>query len=160
DHRRNVAMPRNRLALVILIALPLAVFAQTWNFEFVWDDAANIVNNRYLNPPSVANLVQFWRGPYERLYIPLTYSVWWATTALAGGSGSGPSVFHLANGLMHILSTLVVFAVLKILIRQHWAACAGALLFALHPLQVEPVAWITGMKDVLSGFLSLLALWQ
>ncbi len=46
------------------------------------------------------------------------------------------------------------------LVRNDWAACVGALLFASHPVQVEPVAWATGMKDVLSGFLSLVAVWQ
>src|SRR5262249_23095107 len=41
-----------------------------------------------------------------------------------------------------------------------WAACGGALLFAVHPVQVEAVAWVTGFKDVLCGFLSCVAIWQ
>jgi protein O-mannosyl-transferase len=45
-------------------------------------------------------------------------------------------------------------------VQAPWAAAAGALLFALHPVQVEPVAWATGLKDVLSGVLSIIALWQ
>ena len=71
-----------------------------------------------------------------------------------------PLPFHLANLILHLLSALVVFALLRMLVRHDWAAGAGALLFALHPVQVEPVAWVTGMKDVLGGCLSLVAVWQ
>ena len=71
---------------------------------------------------------------------------------------AGP--FHLVNLVLHMLSVLVVFVILRLLIRNDWAAGARAMLFGLHPLQVEAVNWVTGMKDVLSGLLSLVALWQ
>jgi tetratricopeptide (TPR) repeat protein len=64
------------------------------------------------------------------------------------------------NLLLHVLSVVVVFVILMRLVRDPWGCAAGALLFGLHPVQVEPVAWVTGMKDVLCGLLSLLALWQ
>ena len=54
----------------------------------------------------------------------------------------------------------MVFTILRFLAGSDWAAGAGSLLFALHPLQVEPVAWVNGMRDVLSGLLSFIALWQ
>jgi Flp pilus assembly protein TadD len=53
-----------------------------------------------------------------------------------------------------------VFAILRVLVENDWAGFAGAVLFALHPVQVEPVAWVTGMKDILCGLLSIVALWQ
>jgi protein O-mannosyl-transferase len=154
-------MRPKKLALLVLVLLPLTIFWQTRNFDFVWDDEVNIVGNRYLNPVALEGVIRFWQEPYERLYVPLTYTVWAVSAVLAGGrNGLNPSVFHSANLLFHVLSALVVFAILRLLIRHDWAACAGALLFAVHPLQVEPVAWITGMKDVLAGFLSLVAIWQ
>lgn len=53
---------------------------------------------------------------------------------------------------------MAVFAILRSLVKKEWAAGGGAFLFAIHPVQVEPVAWITGMKDILAGLLSLGAL--
>src|SRR5206468_3998587 len=90
------------------------------------------------------------------LYVPLTYSLWGALAAVAQtGDGSArelnPSVFHCANIALHALSSLVVFAILRRLISSDLSAFFGAMLFAIHPLQVEPVAWISGMKDVLCG---------
>lgn len=150
-----------------LILITLAVFWQVQDHGFVWDDADNVEKNPYLNPATLSNLTHFWQEPYENLYVPLTYTVWAAiarSTELPKTVGPGPRLsprpFHIANLIFHLLGTLVVFTILKMLMRNDWAAYAGALLFALHPVQVEPVAWITGMKDVLSGLLSLVAVWQ
>jgi hypothetical protein len=71
-----------------------------------------------------------------------------------------PGIFHLANLTVHVLNVLLVFAILRRLVRSDWACCAGALLFGLHPVQVEPVAWVTGMKDLLGGLFCLAALWS
>jgi tetratricopeptide (TPR) repeat protein len=70
------------------------------------------------------------------------------------------TVFHAANLLVHITSAIIVYLLLRRLIGPRWPAAAGAILFAIHPLQVEPVAWATGMKDLLSGMLALAAIWQ
>ena len=68
--------------------------------------------------------------------------------------------FHLANVIAHLLSAWVVFEILLIVVELPWAAFAGALVFAIHPLQTEAVAWATGMKDVPSGLLGVIAIWQ
>ena len=69
-----------------------------------------------------------------------------------------------------MLNALLVFGILKLLLKYQstinnrqfhdWSAGIGALLFAFHPVQVEPVAWVTGAKDLLSAFFSLIAVWQ
>ena len=76
--------------------------------------------------------------------------------------------FHGANVLVHAASAALAFALLRRVVqalypaaasgRVHWAAALGAAFFALHPLQVEPVAWISGLRDVLGGCLGLAAL--
>ncbi|HEY7088584.1 MAG TPA: tetratricopeptide repeat protein, partial [Tepidisphaeraceae bacterium] len=78
----------------------------------------------------------------------------------AMGAHLNPWVFHSANIAVHVVSVLLVYAILQKLIRDKRASCIGAMLFALHPLQVESVAWCAGMKDVLGGMLGLLAIWQ
>jgi protein O-mannosyl-transferase len=68
--------------------------------------------------------------------------------------------FHVANVLMHALSAVAVLQILRRLIRNDGAALVGAAIYALHPVQVESVGWISGGKDVLSGMLSLVAIWM
>jgi hypothetical protein len=113
-------------------------------------------------------------GPHERLranhvfglYIPVTYTVWGILAAVAqtrdetGTLVLNPWVFHSANVALHAAAAVVAFALLRRLVGCDWPAAAGAMLFGLHPVQVESVGWVSGMKDVLCGLLSLAALWQ
>jgi tetratricopeptide (TPR) repeat protein len=69
-----------------------------------------------------------------------------------------PGVFHLNNLLLHMLCTLLVFVLLKRLGANLFISVAVTLLFAVHPMRVESVAWVTERKDVLYGFFYLLAL--
>lgn len=162
---------RARAAWVPRLVIVLAIMATFWTVataEFArGDDQPNLTENPYLNPPTWSGLAHFWSHPYAHEYIPLTYTVWWLLVRVAGldvpdahGVWLNPYVFHSANLLLHIGASLVVYGLLRRLTGRVWPACGGALLFALHPLQVEPVAWATGLKDLLSGFLSVVALWQ
>lgn len=152
---------------VIVLAI-LATFAPICGHDFTnWDDNINVTHNPHLNPPTAASLLFFWEHPYQKLYIPLAYTAWWLLARVARvdapdvhGIRLNPYIFHAANLLLHVGVCLVVFRLLELLTRRRWAACAGALLFALHPLQVEPVAWVTGLKDLSCGLLSMVALWQ
>ena len=152
-----------------LVALAVVlVFWPVCTFDFTsWDDDKTVCDNAALNPPTVSSIASFWAKPYGDLYIPLTYSVWGAIASMAGVSpepGTGiqlnPYLFHTANLLLHLASALVAYRILLILIGRYWPACAGAVLFAIHPVQVEAVAWMSGLKDLLAGLFSLLAVWQ
>lgn len=159
------------------VAIALILFAAWFGYgstgknQFILlDDDLHITNNPHLKP--TGSLLNIWKAPYQGLYIPMTYTVWAAQKALFekywGTWGAGESAastreasarfYHWTNWLLHVANTLLVFFVLMELVGAQWAAVAGALLFCLHPVQVEPVAWISGLKDVLSGFFSLLAL--
>jgi tetratricopeptide (TPR) repeat protein len=157
---------------VAIVLITLAGFARLIACDFTWwDDADTIHHNPRLNPPTLASVQHYWTaaGPDAPagLYIPATYTLWIALAAIARNSAPdaqgiwlNPHIFHAANVLLHALSAGAAFALLRRLLRQNWPAAAGALLFALHPVQVEPVAWISGTKDVLCGLLSIAALWQ
>lgn len=71
-----------------------------------------------------------------------------------------PHFFHAASVALHAFSGLLVFMILRKVTRRPWPSVAGALLFALHPIQVEAVAWASGLKDILGGAFTLLTLWQ
>jgi Tfp pilus assembly protein PilF len=145
---------------VILCLVTVAVFQEVRTFEFLrWDDHLNVYpENPHLNPVTDESLAFFWRETYFAAYIPVTRTMWVFLADLSGAKPD-PLVFHTANLVMHVLNVLLVFLILRLLVRKDWAAGAGALLFAVHPVQVEPVAWVTGMKDQMGGFFSLLATW-
>lgn len=145
----------------------LAVFWPSFDFSFLrWDDPVNVTENPLLLRPSWASLGQIWNAAYEGLYVPLTYSVWLAVVAIAGTPPS-PAVFHGLNTVTHLVNVLLVFAWFFRLLacagssvawQRGAGAAVGALIFAIHPLQVEPVAWVTCFRDLLSATFALLTL--
>ncbi len=144
-------------ALVVLATL--AVFGWTVSFALLdWDDHLNISENRLINPPSLGGLIVLWARPYAGLYVPATYTLWSAEAALAAepATSSAPHpfdarVFHAGNVLLHAANAWLVWLLLARLIGSRWSAAAGALLFALHPLQVESACWVTETKGLLCG---------
>ena len=153
-----------------LIAITLGAFAPILLFSpsfVMWDDNAHIAQSIYFSPPTLGAIGEFWRHAYFGLYIPLTYTIWmivgWAFAAhapiaSAGGAWVPAWPFHILNLLTHLAAVYVVWRLLRKLRVSPSAAAWGAAVFAVHPLQVEPVAWISGFRDVLGGFLLLLSL--
>ncbi|MBI3891363.1 MAG: tetratricopeptide repeat protein [Candidatus Wallbacteria bacterium] len=180
-------MSRDSKMAMVLVAAVLLTFGRTATFDFVQlDDRVNVSQNLLLNPPTAGRLALFWTEPYEHLYIPVTYTFWAAIALMApmtqqehGARVLDARPFHLANLLLHSLNTLVVWSLLTCVLGWNRTAPRGpaaettkrrspsalpggaelgALLFALHPVQTEAVSWVTGTKDLLSGFLVLAAL--
>ena len=172
------------LSLVLAIVV-LAVYGQVRHFNFlVWDDFQILVSSHLYNPPSAKTLDEIWSQPQYGLYVPLTSSVWAAIAHLWWQPESvarfyGPILyfpaypFHVVNLLLHLGNVWLVFALLRHVLSQnasladntktYWielAAFAGALFFALHPLQVEAVAWVSELKGMLCSFFVLSALFQ
>jgi len=169
-----------RIVLAVVLIAVAAVYAQVVTFHFLpfWDDDTNIHRNPLYAPLSWSSVAEFWKGPFQQLYIPVTYTVWAGLVALsrivAGTTISfGPinaALFHGANLLVHLLSVAMVFLILRRLLTAHSrsqvasperilsAAAVGALTFGLHPVQVETVAWVSGLRDLLGGALSLAAI--
>ncbi|NTV13196.1 MAG: tetratricopeptide repeat protein [Desulfobulbaceae bacterium] len=149
----------------LVVIVPLLVLFPLCGYDFItFDDPVNVSGNIFLSHFSWANLLYFWQGTYEFLYIPLTYTIWGMVAIISqlvhgDGSSLDPHLFHGLNLLIHGLSTGVLYRILRQLLADKWGAAAGAVFFAVHPVQVEAVAWVTGFKDVLSGFWCLLSLW-
>ena len=152
---------------IFLLAAPWLVYHRVGQFDFVtFDDGLHVYSNPYLNPPTLKSVAAFWTAPYKGLYVPLTYSVWALQAKFSGKLRQGnsaslnPKIFHLVNVGFHSANTLLLFLILRTLGLAIAPALFAALLFAWHPLQVEPVTWISSLKDLLSGFFVLLAIWQ
>ena len=95
------------------------------------------------------------------MYTPMLWTVWGllafvARTQDAGGAVHWSAIpYHLFNVAAHVGAAIMAYLVLRRLVRSSKAAFLGAAVFALHPMQVEAVAWVAGMKTPLSGFFSL-----
>lgn len=153
----------NSWFLALIAAVVLIAFLPLFTAEFTaWDDGLNIVQNPRLNPPTSESIRFYWTNAAHDLYVPLTYTVWaglarlgWTDVPSQSGSHLNPYVFHGANVLLHACSAALVFSILARLKFSAAASLVAALVFALHPVQVESVGWVSGLKDVLSGMLAL-----
>src|SRR3954471_8128245 len=151
---RPIFSPRGRAFIfaIVLAAVTLLAYWPAWNGGFLWDDDAYIVNNELLTAPQGWQRIWFSLDSPSQ-YFPLTYSTFRIEHALWGLNTTG---YHWVNLLLHVGNALLVWAVLARLgVPGSWLAAA---IFALHPVQVESVAWITERKNVLMGFFFLLTL--
>jgi tetratricopeptide (TPR) repeat protein len=153
-------MPSGRtIAVIALILLVVAVYAPVRQYPFVnFDDAEYVSENAHVLAGLTAETVK------------------WAATANAAGNwhpvtmlshalvvemfGPGPEPQHIVNAALHLANTLLLFGVLISLTGAIGRSFFVAAVFAVHPIHVESVAWISERKDVLSTFFWLLALWM
>src|SRR5437762_205787 len=138
---------------LILAVVTMLAYQPAWHGGLLWDDDANIAS------PELRSLDGLRRIWFERRatqqYCPLLYSSYWLQERFWADSPTG---YHLVNLLLHIGCVILVLKILRLL-RIPGAALA-AILFALHPVNVETVAWITERKNTLSGLFCLAAtLW-
>lgn len=147
-------------ALAILAAV-VGTFGITLGFEFVmYDDNFHVTENWRLFPVTLGNLWWFWKTPYFSEYVPLTY-MWYAALSWVSGwfaSAPVPGLFHGGCVLLHAGCCLAVFALLRRFVAGTWAAAASALMFGLHPLQVESVAWVSETRGLLATLLGIAAM--
>ena len=134
--------------LVLATVLP---YVPALRGGFIWDDDHYVVGNPAVLSPD--GLARIWLAPASSpQYYPVTMTTFWLEHRLFGGHPFG---YHLTNVLLHVANALLIGAVLRRLGLP--GASLAAALFALHPVHVESVAWITERKNVLSGFFYLLA---
>lgn len=148
----------DRATWLVLAVLPVALYAQVWNFEFLtYDDQIYVTSNRHVDMGLSWESIRWsFTTLHAEFYHPLT----WLTLMLdreiyfehAGG-------YHFTNVLLHLGNTLWLFAALRRMTGAHWRSAMVAALFAVHPLHVESVAWVAERKDVLSTFFGFMALY-
>lgn len=140
----------NRFTLALfLIAVIIIAYLPATKCGYIWDDETHIQNNQTLR--SVNGLRDIWLNVKATpQYYPLVHTSYWLEYHLWGLKPTG---YHLVNIILHAIGTVLLWRVLKVL--QVPGAWVTAMIFGLHPVHVESVAWITERKNVLSGLFYL-----
>ncbi len=138
------------LFVAALVAAVFLVYQRAWGAGFIWDDDAHVT------PPELRSLHGLWRIWFEvgavQQYYPVLHTFSWLEYPLFGDRPLG---YHLVNIGLHALNAVLLWRLLRRL--QVPGARLAAALFAVHPVMVESVAWITEIKNTLSGCFCLVA---
>src|SRR6266496_1071078 len=150
----------HRITIVIylfLIAISLVVFGQTLRYDFVnFDDDLYVYKAPAIQAGlTVKGLALAFTSPHARNWHPLTTISHMLDCQLYGLKAGG---HHATNVLLHTIAVLLLFRVLRQMTGAVWKSATVATLFAVHPLHVESVAWVSERKDVLSAVFFLLVL--
>ncbi len=142
--------------LFLILTITFIAFTPSLTHDFTnWDDGIYLINNPLVHSLDIQNIKTIFTNTVSGLYIPLTT----LTFALEYHFFQlDPFVYHLNNVLLHLIVTALMFVLILRLGLPLRAAGLAALLFGIHPMHVESVAWVTERKDVLYAIFYLLAL--
>jgi Flp pilus assembly protein TadD len=155
------------LTLLVVIGL---TYARLFSAGFVlFDDDFQVYANPFLNPPTLESVARLWQHAYQQLYVPLAYTILAAIARFAevpahveptiGQTISlAPAAFHAVSVALHVVNAWLCFVWVRRLTGRARAAWICSLVFALHPLQVESVGWISELRGLTSSAFGLLAL--
>ena len=161
------------IALLLVLTTVLA-YRPAHNFEMLlYDDLEHIVYNpSIIAEPGFERWQQIWTKPYFDLYVPVTYSFWAVAfdysirpevrrgdPLVIAREGALTRTLHLMNLMFHAGNVVWVWLIFLQMRAAIFPAALGALVFALHPLQVESVAWISELRGVLAVHFGLISLW-
>src|SRR6267378_5830259 len=135
---------------VFLIAITWLVFGQTLGHEFVnFDDHVYVYENPVITGGlTLPGIIWAFTHTHARNWHPLTTISHMLDCQLFGLNAGG---HHFTNVVLHTIAVLLLFRVLRVATGALWPSAFVAALFAIHPLHVESVAWVSERKDVLSG---------
>ncbi len=147
-----------RWLYLALAGIPILIFGKVITYGFVsYDDGYYITSNPHVwEGLTLENIVWAFTNTSYGHWFPLT----WLTHALVCQIGyPNPSLSHALNVVLHAANTVLVFHVLRMMTRAKWRCFFAAVLFSVHPLNVESVAWITELSNVLCAFFCLWMIW-
>ena len=160
NHQESPATKRlpGLLVAVCLAFLTVAVFWQVTGHEFInYDDGVYITENSQVKDGfTLESIIWAFKTGHAANWHPVT---WLSHMLDIEIYGLKPMGHHWTNLQIHIVNSILLFLVLKMMTGALWRSSFVAALFALHPLHVESVAWVSERKDVLSAFFWILSMW-
>src|SRR5512135_2525637 len=163
---RRPAVKESLVPILAVIAVSLAVYSNTLGHDLVWDDSDQILGNPWIRDPGFLpkifssgvwdfkSVASNYYRPMMHVFYMLGYTVF----------GLRPWGFHLVNIIFHAGVSVLVFLIARALFAGHGARAKAfplplmaAVLFAVHPIHTEPVAWVAGIPDLSYAFFCLLS---
>jgi Flp pilus assembly protein TadD len=133
------------LQAAVIVLAGLWIYSPAYHGDWLWDDDVLLTANPTVQSGTLAGLLKLWFNPDGLDYFPLSYSLMWLQWQLFGAASTG---YHITTILLHIAGGLLLWALLeKMRIPGSWTA---ALIFTIHPVCVESVAWVAETKNTLS----------
>jgi len=147
----------NYFILSAIILLTIVVFGNSLKNGILscWDDNGYITDNTAIRNLSPENIQTFFSKSYIGCYLPLTMLTYAFDYKLFG---LNPTSFHFTNLFIHLLNVILVFIFIQKLTNKKEISTIAALIFAIHPMHVESVTWLSERKDVLYSFFFLSSL--
>jgi protein O-mannosyl-transferase len=140
-----------------LIAMVVALYAPAARFDFLnYDDPDYVANAHVIQGLTMANVAWAFTSGSAANWFPLTWISHMIDRSLFGGAAG---LHHLMNVALHALATVLLFAAMKRMTGAIWRSAFVALIFAVHPLHIESVAWVAERKDVLSAVFFFATIW-
>jgi len=170
EARKSQTAQPPKMVVLALVVVVVVVYFRIFGAGFVaFDDDIHVYANPFFNPLTLHNVARLWHQAYEQLYVPLAYTIYAIVARFAQvpahfDSSIGqsdivsPSAFHVVSVAFHAANALLCFLLVQRLTRSRLTALLASLVFALHPLQAETVAWISELRGLSSSFFALLAL--
>lgn len=153
----KVIKPRDNIGIISILILTAMSFAQVLGFSFVsWDDSTMVVQNAILSLPFGSAVKSAFGQFYFGDYIPVVLLSFWSDAQLFGLDN--PGGFHFVNLCLHLANIVLLKIWLEHLKLERRMILFVCLMFALHPLQVESVAWVSERKGLLCTLFTLSAL--
>ena len=149
---RPSALPLGVLAgVALIIVLVFLAYLPSLSGGFIWDDNLLLTKNELIKSPD--GLYRFWCTTQSYDYWPLTYTTFWLEWRLWGLHSTG---YHVTNLILHIVESLLIWLILRKLSIP--GAFLAAMIFAVHPVNVESVAWIAQRKNLMAMLFFLLSI--
>ncbi len=141
-------LTQTRTQILLLLLLPVVVYSAAMTGDFVYDDVPiTVLQNPALSGEADVWEVLSWSRPLREFTYMLDHALW----------GFNPVGYHVQNLIWHLANVLLLYAFIKFLGVHAKIAFTTALLFAIHPLQTESAAWISGRKELLCFFFEMAA---
>ena len=140
------------LQATVIVLAGLWIYSPTYHGDWLWDDDQLLTQNPVVQSTSLQGLAKLWFAPDGADFFPLSYTALWAQWPFFGLKSTG---YHATTIVLHLIGSLLVWALLsRMRIPGAWLS---GLLFAIHPVAVESVAWVSETKNTLSLPLFLLS---
>jgi protein O-mannosyl-transferase len=157
---KSGSLPEKRIGIILILFILVFtgfIFSPTLNNDFIstWDDGVYVTDNLIIHQLNTTSVKAMFTTPLNGTYVPLpllSFAIEYRFFKL------NPYPYHVTNLLLHLLCVFLVFQLLRFLKLKPVYAAIGTILFAIHPLRVESVAWITERKDLLFGLFYLLSM--